>query len=111
MLNESSITQRLRRLDESIRRLKARQGISLAEYRADWEAQDVVERNFQVAIECCTDIASHFLVSRGLQRPSTRRDVFLVLGDAGLIDPSYAETMAQMVALRKLGFLRVLPMN
>jgi uncharacterized protein YutE (UPF0331/DUF86 family) len=100
MLNENSITLRLERLDESIRRLKQRQGISLEEYRADWEAQDVVERNFQVAIECCSDIASHLLVSHGLQRPATRRDVFLVLADAGVIDAPYAETMAQMVQLR-----------
>jgi uncharacterized protein YutE (UPF0331/DUF86 family) len=82
----------LERLDESIRRLKERQAISLAAYRTDWETQDVVERNFQVAIECCTDIASHLLVSYGLQRPSTRKDVFRILADAGYLDPECTTT-------------------
>jgi uncharacterized protein YutE (UPF0331/DUF86 family) len=90
----------LGRLDESIRRLKDRQDISLTEFRADWETQDIVERNFQVAIECCTHIASHVLVSYGLQRPSARKDVFRILGDAGYLDADYAEIMVQMVQLR-----------
>jgi uncharacterized protein YutE (UPF0331/DUF86 family) len=99
-LNENSITRRLERLDECIRRLKDHQDVSLATYRANWEVQDVVERNFQVAIECCTDIASHLLIGYDLRRPMDRKDVFRVLNDAGYLDSDYAETMAQMVHLR-----------
>ncbi len=100
MLNESSITRRLERLDECIRRLKEQQGTSLTAYRGNWEIQDIVERNFQVAIECCTDIASHILSSYELKRPADRKDIFQVLGDAGYLAPDYADTMAQMVQLR-----------
>jgi uncharacterized protein YutE (UPF0331/DUF86 family) len=96
-LNENSIARRLERLDECIRRLKDQQGASLATFRANWALQDVVERNFQVAIECCTDIASHLLIGYGLQRPRDRKDVFRVLSDAGYLDSAYAETMVQMV--------------
>lgn len=62
--------------------------------------QGSVERCFQVAIECCTDIASHVLVGYGLKRPASRMDVFNVLADAGYLDRDYTGIMARMVQLR-----------
>jgi len=100
MLNASSISLRLAKLNECIARLKEQQGISLAEYKANPLVQGSVERCFQVAIECCTDMASHLLAGYGLKRPARQRDVFKVLADAGYLDPDYAEIMARMVQLR-----------
>jgi len=54
----------------------------------------------QVAIECCTDIASHLLAAYGLKRPAQRRDVFRVLAETGYLEPDYAEKMVKMVQLR-----------
>jgi len=100
MLNANSISLRLAKLDECIARLKEQQNISLDEYRANPVVQGSVERCFQVAIECCTDIASHLLSGYRLKRPARRRDVFKVLAEAGYLDTEYAEVMARMVQLR-----------
>jgi uncharacterized protein YutE (UPF0331/DUF86 family) len=59
-----------------------------------------VERYFQVAIECCVDIASHIVAANELRRPADRRDVFKVLAEAGYLDEDYAATMVQMAQLR-----------
>jgi len=100
MLNANSISRRLTKLDECIARLKEQQGVSLEEYRANLLVQGSVERCFQVAIECCTDIASHVLAGYELKRPGSRRDVFDSLGDAGYLDTDYAAIMGRMVRLR-----------
>jgi uncharacterized protein YutE (UPF0331/DUF86 family) len=63
-------------------------------------AQGWNERLFQVAIECCTDIASHLLAAYGLQRPAERKGVFTVLSQAGYLDRDFGERMVEMVGLR-----------
>lgn len=79
---------------------KGSRAIPGRKYQADEFAQSSCERYMQVAIECCTDIASHLLSAYGLRRPAERRDVFRVLAEAGYLEPDYAERMVQMVQLR-----------
>ncbi len=76
------------------------QRLSLDEYKDNQLVQSSTERYFQVAIECCTDIASHLIAAYGLKRPADRKDVFRVLGEAGYLEKDYAATMVQMVQLR-----------
>ncbi|MBC8447666.1 MAG: DUF86 domain-containing protein [Chloroflexi bacterium] len=88
------------KLDDLLLKLQGLQGYSSEEYQADELVQGSCERYMQVAIECCTDIASHLLAAYGLGRPTQRRDVFRVLAEAGYLEPDYAEKMVQMVQLR-----------
>lgn len=100
MLNVKSITQRLTKSDDLLLKLQKLQGYSWEEYKANELVQGSCERYMQVAIECCTDIASHLLAAYGLKRPAHRRDVFRVLVEAGYLERDYAERMVQMVRLR-----------
>lgn len=100
MLNVKSITLRLERLDNCPEQLSDLQRLSLDEYKGNKLAQGSTERYFQVAIECCTDIASHLIAAYGLKRPADRKDVFKVLGEVGYLEENYATTMVQMVQLR-----------
>ena len=92
--------ERVRYLQERIERLKRLQQCSLEEYLRDETLRDAVERNFQVAIECCTDIASRIIAERGLQPPDKRRAVFQSLAQEGLLSWDYAGVMADLVSLR-----------
>lgn len=100
MLNGKSIMWRVARLDECIARLKSEQGISLKAYQTDPRVQGFVERSFQVAIECCTDIAGHVVAGLGLERPADRKGLFRILGEAGYLDPELAAAMVQLAQLR-----------
>jgi len=60
----------------------------------------VVERNFQVAIECCADVAGQVLAELCLPRPDRRRDIFQVLTQNGLLPRDFADVMSKMVSLR-----------
>jgi len=99
-LNVKSMTLRLAELDKYIARLKKAQGLSLEEYEADDFVQGAVERFFQAAIECCLDIAHHIISTYGFRRPSERRDIFIILAEAGYLEESYARDMVEMVQLR-----------
>lgn len=100
MLNGKSITERLEHLRTRVRALKRFQALSLEAYLADFTSQSAVERHFQVAIECCTDIAAHTVAIKGLKRPNKRRDVFLSLAEGGYLESDYAAVMSDMVGLR-----------
>lgn len=72
----------------------------MEQYKNDLIRQSAVERFFQVAIECCTDIANHIIVAYGLKRPTQRKEVFQILYEAGYLEKDYADVMMKMVQLR-----------
>ncbi len=90
----------MEKLDDCLAQLNDLQRFSLDEYKANRLVQGSAERYFQVAIECCADIASHLIAAYGLKRPVDRKDVFKVLGEAGYLEKDYAATMVQMAQLR-----------
>ena len=102
MLNVESMNARLQHLRERIERLKSRQSVAQEEFYASLDERDVVERNFQVAIECCLDIAKHIVVGRELQRPKELREVFHALAHANLLPKEFADIMTSFASLRNI---------
>lgn len=58
-----------------------RDSLSFEEYAERREARDVVEREFQTAIEACLDIGRMVLEARDCETPETNAAVFRTLGD------------------------------
>jgi len=87
-------------LHERIERLKRLRGLSFQAYIEDELKRDAVERNFQVAIESCADIAGQVLAELCLLRPDRRRDVFQVLAQNGLLPRDFADVMSNLVSVR-----------
>lgn len=79
MLNGESITERVQHLLGRIEALRGFRELSREAYLRDTTVQAAVERHFQVAIECCLDIAKHIIVGRSLQPPTELRQVFQYL--------------------------------
>ncbi len=100
MLNSESIAARARHLQERLKFLKRYGALDEQAYLADRTVQVAAERDFQVAIECCLDIAKHVIVGRELQLPGELRQVFSVLAQAGLLPADLAEGMTEMTKLR-----------
>jgi uncharacterized protein YutE (UPF0331/DUF86 family) len=78
------------------------QDISAERYRQEWKTQRIVERTLQLAIEVCLDIANHIIADRRLRVPATYAEVFTVLAEAGLLDPTERDAMVRMSGLRNL---------
>jgi uncharacterized protein YutE (UPF0331/DUF86 family) len=55
-----------------------------------------------VAIEACTNVATHVIADRGLRVPATYSEAFEVLGEAGLLDPGLQAAMVRMAKSRNV---------
>ena len=79
-----------------------RDSLSFEEYRNEREQRDVVEREFQTAIEACIDIGTMILVARDADVPETKAGVFRALGEESILDEELAERMAQAAGFRNV---------
>lgn len=79
-----------------------RDALSFEEYKERREERDIVEREFQTAIEACIDIGEMVLRSRNTSVPETNAAVFRALGESGSLDEETAERMARAAGLRNV---------
>lgn len=54
----------------------------------------------QIAIECCIDIGNHVIASENFRPPTTHRETFQILNEAGLIPDDFVLTLQQMASMR-----------
>lgn len=79
-----------------------RDSLSFEEYAERREARDVVEREFQTAIEACLDIGRMVLESLDCEIPETNAAVFRTLGDEDVLTDDVATRMAQAAGFRNV---------
>lgn len=79
-----------------------RDTLSFDEYRTDREQRDIVEREFETAIEACIDIGEMVLRAEGGDVPETNAQVFRELGTRSIVDQGVAERMAQAAGFRNI---------
>lgn len=79
-----------------------RESVSFEAYRSDREQRDVVEREFETAIEACIDIGELLLRGVGADVPETNAGVFRELGRRDVIDRDLADRMATAAGFRNV---------
>lgn len=102
MTSAERIREHVKHLQQRIERLRALQKTTLAEYAADADRRDLIEHNFRVAVESCSDLALLLAARLGLPEPAHRRDVFEVLANANRLSTDLAKTLADLTGLRNL---------
>lgn len=68
----------------------------------DWVLWAALERQIQLALECALDVGEMVISARGLGRPEENKDVFRILGDAGVLEPDLARRMMNAAGLRNI---------
>ena len=81
---------------------KQRDDLSFEEYRSDRHRRDIVEREFETAIEACIDIGKLLLRANDADVPETNAGVFRTLGDRGTLDAETARRMAAAAGFRNV---------
>lgn len=71
-------------------------------YFADRDAQDVVERRFETAIQACIDIAGLLLKAEGETVPEVYADRMVALVDIGVLSASLGDRMASATGFRNV---------
>lgn len=102
MLDSNVIMARLSRLDEYVSRLRRFENLDIKEYLNDYDLQAIVERNLQLAIQVCIDIANYIVARRKLTFPAEQENIFILLGKEGIIPYALADKIKGMVNFRNI---------
>ncbi|HEV2771790.1 MAG TPA: HepT-like ribonuclease domain-containing protein, partial [Thermoleophilaceae bacterium] len=71
MVDRVALDLRARRLEDELARLERARGLGRDGYLGDPDAQTLVERALQIAIQACIDIGAHLVAVLGYGYPTT----------------------------------------
>jgi len=97
-----SIKKRLEKLEIYLAHLEEIGKTKKEEFLDDWKSQDIVIRNFQIAIESCIDIGSFIISRKGLAVPDTYVEVMEVLGKINVLPKNLTEEFKELVRFRNI---------
>jgi len=98
----ATLNEKLAALDVSLRDLKEIQPTTLEQFESDKMLRRYTERMLQMAVEQCIHIGVEILTETGLRAPENYHDIFIVLGEHGILSPMLVNSMTMMVELRNL---------
>ena len=90
-----AVQDRVKRLEQLSATLS-----SFGKYQASPDAKDIAERNIQVAIEGCLDIAKVVISSMELPEPKDNKGVCTVLAEAGILSNESLMFLVPMAGTR-----------
>ncbi|MFP4027790.1 MAG: type VII toxin-antitoxin system HepT family RNase toxin [Candidatus Brocadiia bacterium] len=91
------------RLDELNTRLTRLQELAQherEEFDTTRDLRDIAERNFEVAAQCCIDIAHRIISLEEARKPQDYYESFLRLGELDVISDDLARTLAPLAGFR-----------
>ena len=103
MVEAATVDRRLETIEERrLSRLEETSYAALEDYLDDRDLQDVVERNFELAIQAAIDLGLHLLADRPHPLPETNRAVFHALAREGFLDEELAASLSSMAGFRNV---------
>ena len=101
-LEFAGIERRLDRLNECLQKLEPLRQRPLAEFLTDAYLRDIVERNLEVAAQCCIDIANRIIALESAPRPTDYYESLLRLGEIGVLPIEFAQRIAPLGGFRNI---------
>ncbi len=98
----SGIERRLDELDERLARLRPIQTESRAIFDQDLYLRDIVERNLEIAAQCCIDICHRIIALEGAEKPIDYHDAIVRVGQLGVLPPEFARELAPIAGFRNI---------
>jgi uncharacterized protein YutE (UPF0331/DUF86 family) len=89
-------------VQERVRRLSIFTGLSFESYLKDLTTRDAAERNIEVAIQACIDIARIIIKLEGLREPEDNKGVFVVLAENDIISEDSLKFLIPMAGTRNV---------
>ena len=80
--------------------LKGYQHFKIEDLQADHTLKGAVERYLEIALECTIDIGEMIISREKLKRPESYQEVFLVLGEHGILPGDFAIKFAPSAGFR-----------
>lgn len=96
------IEKRLGELSERLQRLGALKDRPIADFDADPYLRDIVERNLEVAIQCCLDISHRLIALERARKPADYYEAVLILGELEVLPADFARHLAPIAGFRNI---------
>ena len=98
----SGIERRLPELSERLTRLEPLRNKKRREFDQDPYLRDIVERNLEVAAQCCIDICHRIISLMEAPPPLDYYDSILQMGELGVLPPDFARHLAPLAGFRNI---------
>jgi len=98
----SGIEQRLERLKKCLIKLEPLKEKSKEDFFRDEYLQDIVERNLEVAIQSCIDIANRIISLDELEKPKDYYGSIIKLGEENILPYNFAQKFAPIAGFRNI---------
>jgi uncharacterized protein YutE (UPF0331/DUF86 family) len=85
-----------------LQKLEPLRARTLDEFVADSYLRDIVERNLEVAAQCCIDISNRIISLENALRPSDSYESLLRMGELGVLPVDFARHLAPLAGFRNI---------
>ncbi len=102
MVDRAVLADKIAAVRDAVARVRTVLPASSAVLAADRTLREVVVMNLFVALQECLSLAAHWLSDAGLDVPESYAQVFVQLGERGVISTSLAGRLAAAAGLRNL---------
>jgi uncharacterized protein YutE (UPF0331/DUF86 family) len=92
----------LRELNDALTDWENYQSISVEELREDRDKRNMALHALLVSIQAAIDIATYIIAQRGLEKPSTYRETFEILGRKKIISKELANELSDLAGFRNV---------
>lgn len=102
MVNRNVVAAKLTELDRRLGRVIRHRAVSSDALLADADALDIVSFNLMLAVQACSDIASHIIADAGWPSARTLGEGFVRLSQQGVLTAKTAAALARAIGLRNV---------
>lgn len=90
------------RLRECLNKLEPFREKARGEFDKDPYLRDIVERNLEVAIQCCIDMAHRIISIEEALKPTDYYEGFIILGQMKVLPIDFSKKIASMAGFRNI---------
>jgi uncharacterized protein YutE (UPF0331/DUF86 family) len=98
----AGIERRLDELSERLARLEPLRDRPRTDFDQDPYLRDIVERNLEIAVQCCIDISHRIISLEGARKPVDYYDAIVRMGELGVLPAEFARDLAPLAGFRNI---------
>lgn len=98
----SGVERHLDKLSECLGRLEPLKERRLEDFLSNPDLRDIAERNLEVAVQCCIDIAGRIISLEQAEKPKDYKEAIIRLGELKVIPMEFALTFAPIAGFRNI---------
>ena len=98
----AGIERRLDELSERLARLQPFRNRPRSDFDEDPYLRDIVERNLEIAAQCCIDISHRIISLEDARKPVDYYDAILSMGELGVLPADFARHLAPLAGFRNI---------